>query len=205
LLVIRMSTVEAAASPTVVAATGGTLRHQQSDHPVTSSATDADASSSCLGHLVAVTDLDATASTTPTVRATVTDDAVIEAGGTLNVSAVYGEDPPTFADGSFDGAAAVDPDADTITFDNNHGLLTGDRVTYDQNGAATAVGGLTDGRLWRHRRWGQVLQLGALNRYIGWRTPASISEDDPVSARSGRRDRVIYSAGRVCRCGGLTM
>ena len=70
----------------------------------------------------------------------------IEAGGQVSITASHGEEPPVFSDGTFDGFSDVDPNTETVTFSDAHGLLTGDTVTYNQNTAGSALIGLVDGR-----------------------------------------------------------
>ncbi|MDB5862130.1 MAG: repeat-containing protein, partial [Ramlibacter sp.] len=193
--------VEASAASTVTAAGGGTILSGGSISIQAFGRTDADASSkSTSGGVVAVTSMTASASADPTVNASIDAGAILEAGQGVTVTAVHGEDPPVYSDGSFDAVADVEPGPNTIRFANNHGLLTGDTVVYDRAGN-TAVGGLTTGRT-----YGVIvsnattLQLGGtFSSFAGNGTTPRIDLDRDTITFAGVHnlqdgDRVLYAA-----------
>ena len=79
---------------------------------------------------------------------------------TITVTATHNVDPPSYSDGLFDGTSGVNTSdgltplgtggasvatGNRITFTAQHGLSSGQLVTYE-NGGNTSIGGLTDGR-----------------------------------------------------------
>lgn len=82
----------------------------------------------------------------PTVNASIGDNAVVDAGGGVQVEANSGETGTL--PGLIFSSANVNYDDNTITFDEIHGLSTGDSIFYDPRGAAP-IGGLVEGRAYK--------------------------------------------------------
>jgi len=147
---VASSTAKAEAKPTVSANVAGTLRVSGNITIDADSFTDADANiESSTGGVVDVTDYDATVTVTPTVAATVADNAVLSAGNEISISTNHGR-PAELSDGTFDAQHQVktnlDPTApNTIVFSEPHGLQTGADVTYEALGNPP-IPGLGDGR-----------------------------------------------------------
>jgi large repetitive protein len=202
LISVSTSSVNATTTSTVQAGGGGVIDSGGSVSIQAFSRSDADASSkSSSGGAVDVSNLEANASASPTVNAFVDPGARITARQGLTVAATHGEDPPVYSDGSFNAVSGVDPAANTIGFGAAHGLLTGDTVSYNRNGAATAVGGLVDGR-----NYGVIvandttLRLGATFGSFGsdGTTPRIDLARDTITFAGAHNlqdgDRVVYSA-----------
>jgi hypothetical protein len=201
LISVSTSSVNATTTSTVQAGGGGVIDSGGSVSIQAFSRSDADASSkSSSGGAVDVSNLEANASASPTVNAFVDPGARITARQGLTVAATHGEDPPVYSDGSFNAVSGVDPAANTIGFGAAHGLLTGDTVSYNRNGAATAVGGLVDGR-----NYGVIvandttLRLGATFGSFGsdGTTPRIDLARDTITFAGAHNlqdgDRVVYS------------
>ena len=204
---IGKADVDADVSSVVEAGGGGTILVSGNVTIQAFSTTDADASSkSESGYIkgVDISDLKATASADPNVSTTIANNAVIEAGGTLTVSATHGELPAPTSDGSFNAASNVNVGTDIIDVDLPHGLLTGETVTYDAS-EGTVIGGLEDGRT-----YGVIttaddseLQLGATFQTAGVDTLSDVlTFNAPHNLVTG--DRVIYSPDGGSGVGGLT-
>jgi len=210
--------VQAEASPTVWAQAGGTIRASGDVAIQAISTTDADAASrGRSGGLVDISTLHADAETDPTVTAEIVPGAVIAAGGTLTISALYGQAPPTFSDGTFNAASDVNLFSNEITFiaaDGSplaHGLLTGDTVVYDALGNPDVVDGLGDARTYNVIVTGtNALKLGpTFASFDAQNTPYIDPDADTIRFATGHNlqdgDRVIYAptAGSAI-VGGLT-
>ncbi len=112
------------------------------------SITDADATTrSASGGGINVHVYSANADTTPHIDVKVGAGTSVTAP-TVTVDAEHDTTPPTYSDGTFDAGTQVDGSdgfsGNKITFTADHGLGTGQIVTYVAN--ASSVGGLVDGR-----------------------------------------------------------
>jgi hypothetical protein len=197
LISVTTANVKADTKPTVTATVDGTVRAAGNVTIQSISATDADAASrSASGGAVDIGSLNANAELNPTVTTEIRPGSILETDGTLTITSQHGQLPTPFSDGSFDGAADVDPTGNTITLSAKHGLLTGDLVTYDA-GAGTVVSGLADDRQYGVIVAGdQVLQLGSVfNSVSGTTTQVDVTRDEirfSTPHRLADGDRVIY-------------
>jgi hypothetical protein len=158
---VGASDVRANAVPVITAEVSGVLRASGAITIHATSETDADAAQkSSSGGFVDVPLLDAQASASPLVAAIVGDNSTL-AADSIDIVASHGQ-APDLSDGTFDAVTGVSPADDQIAFSKPHGLLTGDTVTYDQNGQVLGVDGLTDGREYTVLAVDEsTLQLGA--------------------------------------------
>jgi hypothetical protein len=130
---------------------------------------------------------------TPTVNAFIDTGATLDVGGSVTVEALVRAEPAaSFGDTFTPDQATIDND--TIAF-TQHGLATGDRVTYGPNGnpaIATADGGtLQAGREYSVIFTGDdTLQLGAIFSASGADTGDAL---DPENGVDALRDRVRFS------------
>ena len=127
--------------------------------------------------------------------------ASVQAQGALTVKSESG-DAGSLPGLSFDAAAGFDAAANTITFDEPHGLASGDVVRYDAQGG-TPLGGLNDGDLYVVTRVSDVtirlgLPVDAIN--IDNET-ASLGFDRTHPFLPG--DAVIYDRNNQPAIGGL--
>src|SRR6266566_3993925 len=128
-------------------------------HVVAASITDADATTrSASGGAINIQNFGATAHTEPHINVSVGADADITAP-TVTIEATHNTTPPQFSDGTFTaGSGTVDTSngitGNSITFAADHGLNTGQFVTYLQQSGGL-IGGLQNGR-----RYGVIVPVG---------------------------------------------
>ena len=109
----------------------------------------------------------ATSTYTPTISATLIDGSIVSASRDLNVKAEHraaetSATPTDTIQDRSDDADNVAVDLSTDTVDFAYPLSTGDAVVYDSPTAASAIGGLTDGRTYNVivRTPGKTIQFG---------------------------------------------
>jgi len=145
------------------------------------------------GGVVDVGAANADTNVTPTVNAYIDTGANLNVGGSVTVEALIRAEPAVVLGDTFNPDQNT-IDNDTITF-SQHGLATGDRVTYQPNGnpaIATADGGtLQSGREYRVIVTGDdTLQLGAVFNAEGANTGDALAPEDGVDAT---RDRIRFA------------
>ncbi len=203
LVSIGFSTVIADTAPTVTARGGGTIRAGGDVVIESTSVGDADAASrTTSGGAVAVTKLDATAKAVTNVTTEILPHTIIEAGGDITISARHGELPTPTAEGTFNAADDVSLPTDTIDLGLEHGLLTGDTVTYDSKGG-TVIGGLGNGRTYGVIKTSDSeLQLGTTFQSAAVDTTRDVlTFTAPHNLQDG--DRVIYQSDGPSGVGNL--
>ncbi len=150
------STARATSNPDIfaqVGSFGGTVVATGNVTVDAGSNTDADATAKSSGSGgLNISDFNTVAVATPDVDAVAGANAYVEAGGLLTLSATHGGTPDAQPDGTFT-SLNVNDTANTVTFSQAHGLITGDSVTYDAPPLGTVtdpnpnnIGGIFDGR-----------------------------------------------------------
>ena len=175
------------------------------------------------GGAIDITNYSASSHVTPTTSATIAEDAMVQAGGALNVVVNQGKALPQYSDGTFNPAQSANQlnlTNDSITFTQPHGLLTGNTITYDTLDHLPAIGGLTDGQAYGVLVLSDVaLQLG--NTFVGQSSSGgntmgvNLLDETIVFAephqlvgngQSGSSDQVIYTLPTGSSAiGGLTV
>ncbi|MGH3368747.1 MAG: beta strand repeat-containing protein, partial [Nocardioidaceae bacterium] len=132
----------------VVGRTGGSTVIASDDIVVKAlGTTDADSKThSAGGGAVNISGFTSSASANPIVTTTLNSGTLLRAADQVTVAAAHNELQQVMSDGTFDAGAAVDDVADTITFVNPHGLVTGSQVVYDAKGFANLGTYVTTGR-----------------------------------------------------------
>ena len=150
--------------------------------------------------VVTVSASDSFATVAPTVDVTI-GNASIDSGGVLEVDAVGGRLMERPKESVFDAASGVSAnagglDANTIEFNEEHGLGYGDAIQYVSNGASNAypVGGLTPGEIYRAIprdatiiRLGSVLVTGSELSVYQSDTPITWSQAAELAEAAGGR------------------
>jgi hypothetical protein len=199
----RGADADAATNPTFQASIGdGTNLTATGNVTVASKVTaDADAIAEGFGGAVVSVGISlADADLNPTVDTFVGQNSRVTAGGTITVETNAG-DRLDISDGSFQ-LSGVNNAADTISFDQPHGLNTSNPVTYDNRGTAD-IGGLSNERQYNIIRVNDTtVQLGNLFRAAEVNTTQdTITFAQPHSFETG--DRVIYTSPNGNPIGGL--
>ncbi|MFN5466550.1 MAG: hypothetical protein ACK5AM_00370, partial [Pirellulaceae bacterium] len=210
---VTTTNVTAETASTVNASAGGRILSGGNLTVLAVSTSDADARTESLGGgAVDITSLNATATANPGASVHVTSGSELLVTGTVTMRASAGEDPPVFADGTFQAGSAVDTVANSIRFNGNHGLVSGDTVTYNTEGQVP-IGGMTNGRLYgvlNVAGSSDTLRLGVIvrsNNIDPAQTPLIDLDRDTIrfsgthSLQDG--DRVIYERGAGAIIGGL--
>ncbi|MFO0068457.1 MAG: beta strand repeat-containing protein, partial [Pirellulaceae bacterium] len=210
---VTTTNVTAETASTVNASAGGRILSGGNLTVLAVSTSDADARTESIGGgAVDITTLNATATANPDASVHVTSGSELLVTGTVTMRASAGEDPPVFADGTFQAGSAVDTVANSIRFNGNHGLVSGDTVTYNTEGQV-AIGGMTNGRLYgvlNVAGSSDTLRLGVIvrsNNIDPAQTPLIDLDRDTIrfsgthSLQDG--DRVIYERGAGAIIGGL--
>ncbi|NER96837.1 MAG: hypothetical protein F6J86_23810, partial [Symploca sp. SIO1B1] len=138
-----------------------------------------------------------------TVSAAINPEVSITAGGDINVQSTHGQEVE-INDGTFD-LANVDNNAnnpDTITFTQNHGLISGDQIVYNNNGG-NSIGGLENDRTYGVIRIDdQTVRLGG--EFTGAQiddAKDTITFAQPHAFVTG--DQVVYDNGGGANIDGL--
>ncbi|NER24473.1 MAG: DUF4347 domain-containing protein [Symploca sp. SIO1C2] len=138
-----------------------------------------------------------------TVSAAINPEVSINAGGDIDVQSTHGQEVEV-NDGTFD-LANVDNNAnnpDTITLTQNHGLISGDQIVYNNNGG-NSIGGLENERTYSVIRIDdQTVRLGA--EFTGAQiddAKDTITFVQPHAFVTG--DQVVYDNGSGATLGGL--
>ena len=192
-------------APKTVASLGGNIQALGNVTVTASGFTDADTvADSASGGLVTIQNSNADAFYAPIVTADIANDAVVRAAGNVAVNAVHGRAPTQLSDGSFDAQFGVSPTADSITFQQPHGLRSGDSVTYQRGTSQAAIPGLTDGRTYNAIMVdGNKTQLGATAFWDGAVRAVDLSKDTIIVAAPHNLitgDAATYKAGASLGC-----
>jgi hypothetical protein len=154
------------------------------------------------GGIVNVGESDATVNLTPTMNSYIGPNSTVVAGGKITVESVHGTQPAPVSDGTFTQSQISNNE---ITFTLPDGLVTGNIVTYAQNGNP-GIGALSDGRVY------QVIAVPGSNNTLKLGSSFDAAKvntvDDTIVFTSDHDletgDLVIYENNGGRSIGGLT-
>ncbi len=188
---VTTSHANASSSPSVTATLAGHVTASGAVTFQSDSFTDADATiRNSSGGAIDIDTYSATVNVNGHAATNIMPAASIDAGTVVMLSSEHGEPVTDLSDGTFNAATQVNPAADTITFSEDHGLQTGNSVTYDDR-MQTPIGGLTSGRLY------DVITVDATTLELGSTffaqvpaagSPAGVDVDDDTITFAGPHD-----------------